>query len=97
MKYKRKPAVVDAFRFDADSEIMAPGWFRKEMDKERIFIDRCITDGTVRVYGCTIHTKCGRVMAKVGDYIVREPSGEIKPYKAKEFQKVFERMQNDGS
>lgn len=96
MKYKRKPAIVDAFRFDTDSEIMAPRWFQKAVERDRIFIDRCINDGAVHIYGCTIHTKSGRAKAKVGDYIVREPSGEIRSYKAKEFKEIYERMQNDG-
>lgn len=92
MKYQRKPAVVEAFRFDTDSEVMAPEWFLKAVQKERIFIDRCIIDGAVRIYGCTIHTKSGRARAKVGDYIIWEPSGEIRPCKAKEFREEYERM-----
>lgn len=50
MKYKRKPAVVEAFRFDADAEITAPKWFMKEVEKEKIFIDRSILDGAVHIY-----------------------------------------------
>lgn len=92
MKYKRKPAVVDAFRFDADVEMFAPGWFQKEIQKERIFIDRCITDGAVKVYGCTIYEKHGRTKAKIGDYIIREPSGEIRTCKAKDFTEEYERV-----
>ena len=92
MKYQRKSAVVEAFCFNADVEVTAPGWFLKEIQKEKVFIDRCITDGAVQIYGCTIHTNYGRVNAKVGDYIIREPSGEIKPCKAKEFRKEYERM-----
>lgn len=96
MKFKRKPAIVEAFCFDKDSEITAPGWFQKEVEKEKIFIDRCITDGAVRVYGCTIHTKFGRVKAKVGDHIILEPSGAVRPCKAKEFKETYERVRNNG-
>ncbi|MDO4305730.1 MAG: hypothetical protein Q4C77_02770 [Eubacteriales bacterium] len=92
MKYQRKPAVVEAFRFGADSEVTAPEWFLKEVQKENVFIDRCITDGAARVYGCTIHSKYGKARAKVGDYIIREPSGEIRLSKAEDFSKEYERI-----
>lgn len=97
MKYQRKPAVVEAFRFNADAEVAAPEWFLREVQKENVFIDRCITDGAVRVYGCTLHTRFGRVKAKVGDYIVREASGEMRPCKAKYFDREYERIQDNGS
>ena len=73
MKYKRKPAVVEAFRFDADAEITAPEWFMKEVEKEKIFIDRSILDGAAHIYGCTVYAKSGKMKAKVGDYIIRDP------------------------
>ena len=92
MQYKRKPCVVEAFMLDKDVDINAPAWFFKEVEKERIYIDRCINDGAVHVYGCTIHTKCGKIKAKVGDYIVLEKSGEIRICKAKEFNEQYERM-----
>lgn len=97
MKYQRKPAIVEAFQFNSDAEVAAPEWFLREVQKEKIFIDRCITDGAVRVYGCTLHTRYGRVKAKVGDYIVLEPSGEMRPCKAKNFDREYERMQDNGS
>lgn len=96
MKYKRKPAIVEAFRFDADSEMAAPEWFSREVQNERIFIDRCITDGVARVYGCSINTRYCREKAKVGDYIILEPSGEIRTCKANVFKKEYERMQDNG-
>lgn len=97
MKYKRKPAVVEAFRFDEDAEITAPAWFTKEVEKEKIFIDRSILDGAVHIYGCTVYTKSGKMKAKVGDYIIRDSSGSIRICKAKEFREEYERMQGDGA
>lgn len=97
MKYKRKPAIVEAFRFDADAEITAPKWFMKEVEKEKIFIDRSILDGAVHIYGCTVYAKSGKMKAKVGDYIIRDPSGAVRICKAKEFREEYERMQGDGA
>lgn len=97
MRYKRKPAIVDAFLFTVDVDMVAPKWFQDDVQKDLIFIDRAITDGAVKVYGCTLYTPHGRIKAKIGDYIVREPTGEITICDAKRFKEMYERMRNDGS
>jgi len=97
MKYKRKPVVVEAFRFTADVDMIAPKWFQDNVQNDLVFIDRAITDGAVKVYGCTLYASQGRMKAKIGDYIVKEPSGEITICNAKKFKEMYERMQNDGS
>lgn len=97
MKYKRKPAVVEAFQFNADAEITAPEWFMNGVAKEKIFIDRIILDGAVHIYGCTVYTKSGKMKAKVGDYIILDPSGAVRVCRAKEFREEYERMQGDGT
>lgn len=65
MRYIRKPETVDAFQFGADAEVSAPSWFMKELEKEQIFINRVITDGATKVYGCTITTAYGKQRAKM--------------------------------
>lgn len=92
MKYKRKSVAVEAFQFDADVDITAPEWFMEEVEKEKIFIDRSILDGAVHIYGCTVYAKSGKMKARVGDYIIRDPSGAIRICKAKEFREEYERM-----
>ncbi|MDO4649967.1 MAG: hypothetical protein Q4B26_15110 [Eubacteriales bacterium] len=92
MQFRRKPVTVDAFRLDANVELNAPRWFIKEVEKEKIYIDRRIRDGAVHIYGCTIEAKSGRQKAKIGDYIILEPSGAIRPCKAAEFKKEYERL-----
>ena len=91
MKYKRKSAIVDAFRFDQDVEITAPEWFMKEVENRKIFIDRCIQDGAVHVYGCTVYEKTGRMRAKIGDYIIQDPSGTIGICEQEKFREEYER------
>ena len=78
MQYKRKAEMVEAFQFGAAVEISAPDWFMKELEKERIFIDRAITDGAVRIYGCTI---------------VRAADGSIFPVKKSKFKSQYERAE----
>lgn len=93
MRYIRKPETVDVFQFGADAEVSAPDWFMKELEKERIFIDRAITDGAVRIYGCTITTVYGKQKAKNGDYIVRAADGSIFPVKKNKFKSQYERAE----
>ena len=92
MKYRAKPLVVDAFRFDADSEVNAPAWFCDMVNDETIYIDRIIEDGAVRVYGCTISTPAGRIRAKTGDYIVLEDGGSIRCLKPALFRQQYEKV-----
>lgn len=92
MKYKRKVPTVEAFQLNRDAEINAPGWFARAVKKEMIYFDRCITDGAIFIYGCTINTGCGKLRAKIGDYIVKDNSGEIRICKAKKFKEQYERM-----
>ena len=92
MRYRRKPAIVEAFKLDTNVDIVSPDWFQREIEKNRIYIDRCIVDGAVRIYGCSIYTKGMRAKARIGDYIIKEPSGEIKVCKPKEFFDDYERM-----
>ena len=93
MQYKRKAEMVEAFQFGAAVEISAPDWFMKELEKERIFIDRAITDGAVRIYDCTITTVYGKQKAKNGDYIVRAADGSIFPVKKNKFKSQYERAE----
>lgn len=93
MQYKRKAEMVEAFQFGAAVEISAPDWFMKELEKERIFIDRAVTDGAVRIYGCTITTVYGKQKAKNGDYIVRAADGSIFPVKKSKFKSQYERAE----
>lgn len=96
MKYKQKPVIVEAFMLDEDVEITSPKWFQDNVQKELVFIDRVLRDGAVKIYGCTIHTLSGRIKAKIGDYVIREPSGEIKVCNQKKFKEMYERV-HDGS
>lgn len=91
MRYRRKPEKVEAFQFGADCEITAPDWFAVAVQKEQVSIDRAITDGAVRIYGCTIMTDTGKMKAKNGDYIVRAADGSIFPVKRQKFKKQYEK------
>lgn len=89
MKYKQKPVEVEAFQVTRDIEISAPSWFGKEVNEERAYIDKILDDGSMRVYGCTIQTPTGKAKAKIGDYIIREPSGTLCIRKKSVFRELY--------
>lgn len=91
MRYRKKPIEVQAFPFTDSSDMTAPNWFGQAIDEEKVWIDRSLVDGHARVYGCTIRTPTGRVHARLGDYIIREPDGSIYPCKPGDFAKTYEK------
>lgn len=91
MFFIRKPERVEAFKFTDDVERTAPAWFDQLVQKEKIYIDRIMTDGSVRIYGCTIATSSGKAKAKIGDYVIRDSAGEVYVCKKKDFQRQFEK------
>ena len=76
--------------FEEREEIQIPeGWGETETETHD-------TSGSL-IYGCTVYAKSGKMKAKVGDYIIRDPSGAVRICKAKEFREEYERMQGDGA
>lgn len=91
MKLIRRAMPVEAFVFTKDAEMTAPKWFGKLLDTDRVFIDRAIVDGAVKVYGCTIRAPAGSYKAKIGDYIVKDANENISVCKKNELAKEYEK------
>ena len=94
MRYRKRPEMVEAFRLTDDPDREAPLWFTQAVIDERIWIDRSISDGHIKVYGCTIQTPVGRLQARLGDYVIREKDGTIYPCRAKTFGTRYERVRD---
>lgn len=92
MECRRKPNIVEVFRMIRQAEVLGPTWFLLAITKGTIDIDRCIQDGAVHVYGCTVSTPVGRQKAKIGDYVIRGPDGRLSVCKAVDFEKEYELM-----
>lgn len=90
MQYRKKPVLVDAFKFTNDAEMIAPEWFTQAVVDGTVDFDRSLVDGHVHVYGCTINTLEGRMHAKIGDYIIRGVKGELYPCKPDIFMQTYE-------
>lgn len=89
MDYRQKKIKVQAFQLTRDVEFDAPDWFAKALEQEKAEIDKSIVDGSIRVYGCTIRTPQGRMKAKIGDYIIREPGGSLCVRKSSVFKQLY--------
>ncbi len=80
-KFRKKPVVIDAFRFGHDKP---EDWFEKA---ENIKV-KCSLDPLI-VY-CVVETLEGEMRANEGDYILKGVEGEIYPCKAEIFIKTYE-------
>lgn len=80
MKYKKKPVVIEAFRFMIDE--FAPDWFMDALTVNKIISH---PDGT-----CDIHTLEGWHHASYGDYIIQGVKGEIYPCKPDIFAMTYD-------
>ena len=89
--YKTRSSFAEAFRFAADSDVTGPEWFGQMLQNDEAFIDRALTDGGSRVYGCSLYVDGAKLKARIGDYIVRTSTGELRVMSEKRFEKEYER------
>ena len=86
MKYRKKPVVIEAFRFQIDKAM--PDWFNEKRITNEIITHN---DGTVE-----IKTLEGVMKANKGDYIIQGVNGEIYPCKPDIFEKTYEEVVERG-
>ena len=82
MKYRKKPVVIEAFRFQIDDYM--PDWFADAVSDCMVTVYK---DGT-----CHINTLEGQMLANKGDYVIRGVSGEMYPCKPDIFEKTYEKV-----
>lgn len=83
MKYRKKPIVVDAFKFRIDN---VPDWFMDKVSSNEI-----ITTETE----CSIHTSDGWMVGQKGNYILKDITGKIYPCNADVFEMIYEPVDED--
>lgn len=83
MKYRKKPVVIDAWRFNGQSDLDWPSWIFKYKSPEGL--TAFSMDGKLFV-----PTLEGMMTAAPGDWIIRGIAGEIYPCKDDIFQKTYE-------
>ena len=84
MKYRKKPVIIEAFRFAVD---VIPDWFMDEVSKNNIVL---YGEEYKTLYYCKIKTLEGTMRGDAGDYIIKGVNGEIYPCKPDIFNKTYE-------
>lgn len=99
LKYKAIEQTVDAVQITPDIDMIAPNWFAKKMNKQEIMIDRVWRDGTTAVIGCTIYFigrkyKNSRLVARIGDYVVKDSIGRLDVVRKKDFDRLYKKEES---
>lgn len=89
MKYKAIEQTVQAVQ-------ITPDWFTKKMNTEEIMIDRVQKDGATAVIGCTVYFnarryKGSRLVARIGDYVVKDSVGRLNVVRKNDFDRLYKK------
>lgn len=86
MKYKKKPVVIEAVKWNGDKISEVTDWISKALDR-----------GVIMRFGneVKIHTLEGIMTASSGDYIIKGINGEIYPCKPDIFDKTYDIVKED--
>jgi hypothetical protein len=80
MKYRKKPVVVEAWRWEGQTGDQWPNWVHKASVrypvKTKLFLE--------------IPTLEGLMLASLGDYIIKGVKGEVYPCKPDIFEETYE-------
>ena len=97
MKYKKKPVIIEAFKYGTDN---MPDWFFDEVCNNNITLRN-----TKEIFSpfqheyetmyCEIKTLEGVMIAYSGDYIIKGIKGEIYPCKADIFEFTYDLVKED--
>ena len=90
MKYRKKPVVIEAFKFYVDP---IPDWFMDKVTENEIILHDANyrTDGNLAY--CVINTLEGEMRGNAGDYIIKGVQGEIYPCKPDIFMSTYEAVE----
>lgn len=89
MKYRKKPVVIDAFRWTGGPDQKEdPVWIREAIERGDIFFRK--GDQGIKM---SILTLEGAMIANVGDYIIRGIKGELYPCKPDIFEASYEKVE----
>ena len=91
-KYRKKPVVIEAFKYGAPW----PAWFHDKVTSNDVITHAAYESGSPfepneRLWGEIIPLE-GVMIAKEGEYIIRGVAGELYPFKSNIFEKTYERV-----
>lgn len=89
-KYRKKPVVIEAFKFYADP---MPDWFMDKVSTNEVILMNCNYDRyDINEAYCLIQTLEGTMQGNGGDYIIKGVQGEVYPCKANIFETTYEKV-----
>lgn len=89
-KYRKKPVVIEAFKFYVDP---MPDWFMDAVSFNLVVLHNCDYNRyEIDVAYCEIKTLEGVMTGKGGDYIIKGVQGEIYPCKPDIFEQTYEKV-----
>lgn len=88
MKYRKKPIIVDAFKWTGDPDEQLPEWITEAIKKNEVFFkDR----GTLKV---KMVVDQGAQTAELGYYVVMDKYGAMSVYSPEGFEATFEHIES---
>ena len=87
MKYRKKPVVIEAFKFGIDN---MPEWFFDRVVTKEIILRGESEQWRCPLKCCEIQTLEGVMVGNRGDYIIQGIKGEIYPCKADIFEATYD-------
>ena len=87
MRFTQRPVKVQAHQISREEA--ATEWIVEEMLAGRMEPERRTVEGEERFCGYSVRTPEGKMRARLGDYIVMEPSGALRVVKASHFQQLY--------
>ena len=96
-KYRKKPVIIEAFRWTGDKDqVEDPEWIVEAIKEGTVSFDRFARlNRTEERLKMLIETLEGQMIAMPGDWIIRGNKGEIYPCKPEIFEATYERIETD--
>ena len=89
MTYRKKPVVIEAFRFGVDS---IPDWFMDKVSSNDIILRATRGEYRGDLNRAEIKTLEGTMTASYGDFVIKGVAGEIYPCRADIFFATYEEL-----
>jgi hypothetical protein len=98
MKYKKKPVVIEAFKYDgdlmgSDGKYYVPDWAVQANKEGILYFDSL--DAESPPCELFIRTLEGVHHASIGDYVIQGVNGELYPCKPDIFEKTYEVVEGE--
>ena len=98
--YRKKPVVVEAFKYDgdlkgSDGKYYVPEWAVEAYKNETLYYDSIGIGCIVPPVELFIRTLEGAMHVSVGDYVIKGVQGELYPCKPDIFEQTYEAVEEN--